>query len=173
MHPKEMRREATAYHEAGHAVAAWSLGYRPTLATIVSAAESAGQVRHENPFPGVNLEFDGSDWARLRVERAIIICLAGPIAQKRYRPSSWRNWHGAADYATATQLALRVCGSGELARAFLKWLDLRAGALVADHWPDIDRIAIALLNRGTLTHEEITSLVLERDLGPPTNQRND
>ena len=157
---KEMSREATAYHEAGHAIAAWSLGYRPTAASIVPTAESEGQVRHENPFPGITLEVDGSDMARLKVERAIIICLAGPIAQKRYRHTSWRRWHGAADYAKATDLALRVCGSSKIANAFLKWLDLRAKSLIEDHWDAVERIAMELLKRGTLAHEEIASLVL-------------
>jgi ATP-dependent Zn protease len=163
-------REATAYHEAGHAVAAWTLGYRPTTATILAAGDSAGQVRHENPFPGISLEFDGSDRTRLRVERAIMICFAGPVAQKRYRPTSWRGWHGAADYATAAELAFRVCGSREIASAFLKWLDLRAGSLIADHWDAVERVAAALLERGALGHEEIASLMAARSTAPDTSR---
>jgi len=156
---KVMSREATAYHEAGHAVAAWKLGYRPISASITAVEESVGEVRHENPFPGVNLEFDGSDLARSRVERAIMIRLAGPIAQKRYRPTSWRRWQGGADYAVAADLALRVCGSGEVASAFLKWLDLRAKALIENHWPAVERLAIALIKHGTMNQEEIAALM--------------
>jgi ATP-dependent Zn protease len=161
---KGMSREATAYHEAGHAVAAWYLGYRPATASILAGDDSAGQVRHENPFPGINFEFDGSDWTRLKIERAIMICLAGPIAQRRHRRTSWRRWHGAADYAAASELALRAYGSGEIANAFLKWLDFRAKSLVENHWSAIERVAISLLKHATLTHEEIASLVLEPHL---------
>jgi hypothetical protein len=154
-----MSREATAYHEAGHAVAAWCLGYRPSTATIIPGTDSIGQVRHENPFPGIDLEFDGSNWRRLRIERAIMICLAGPIAQRRYRKTSWRRWHGGTDYVTATELALRVSGSSEIASAFLKWLNLRTALLVDEHWRDIKRIAIGLLTHGSLAHEDIASLM--------------
>jgi hypothetical protein len=105
------------------------------------------------------VEFDGSELARLRVERVIIIRLAGPIAQKRYRRTSWRRWHGGADYAVAADLALRVCGSGEIASAFLKWLDLRANALVEEHWPAVERLANELLKRGEVTQDEIAALM--------------
>ena len=65
-------REATAYHEAGHAVVAWRLGHRPDMVTIVATGEfgGAGQACDAH-FPGFSLDFDGSDRARLRIERAI------------------------------------------------------------------------------------------------------
>jgi hypothetical protein len=154
-----MTLEATAYHEAGHAVAAWRLGYRPISASITTPEDSVGEVSHESPFPGDNLEFDASDLARLRVERAIIIRLAGPVAQKRYRQTSWRRWHGGADYAVASDLALRVCGSGAIASAFLKWLDLRAERLIEEHWPAVERLATALIKRGRMNQDEIAALM--------------
>lgn len=162
------RREASAYHEAGHAVAAWKLGYRSISASIAAADESTGEVRHENPFPGENLDVVESALVRSRVERAIIIRLAGPIAQKRYRPTSWRRWQGGADYAVAADLALRVCGSGEIASAFLKWLDLRAKALIEQHWPAVERLANALLKQGTMDQDQIAAL-MQRALSKPVS----
>lgn len=152
------RREATAYHEAGHAVAAWKLGYRPISASIIGADESVGEVRHENPY-GNHAGYDGSELGRLRIERAIIIRLAGPIAQKLYRPTSWRRWQGGADYAVAADLALLVWGSGEIASAFLKWLDLRAKAFIEQNWPVVERVANALLKRGAVNEDEIAVLM--------------
>jgi hypothetical protein len=116
-------------------------------------------VTHENVFRGGNVEFNESELTRSRVERAIIIRLAGPIAQKRYRRTSWRRWQGGADYAVAADLALRVCGSGELASAFLKWLELRAKALIEEHWPAVERVANALLKQGVVTQDEIAALM--------------
>jgi hypothetical protein len=156
------RRQASAYHEAGHAVAAWKLGYRSISASIVAVDDSVGEVRHENPY-GNNARYDGSELGRLRIERAIIIRLAGPIAQKRYRPTSWRRWQGGADYAVAADLALQVWDSGEIASAFLKWLDLRAKALVEQNWPAVERLANALLQkRGAVNEDEIALLMHER-----------
>jgi hypothetical protein len=140
-------------------VAAWKLGYRPISASIATAESSEGEVTHEGLFPADRLEFDGSDLARARMERAIIIRLAGPIAQKQYRPRSWRRWHGGVDYAVASDLALRVCGSGEMARAYLKWLDLRAKALIEQNWRAVERLAHALIRRGTMSQEEIAALM--------------
>jgi hypothetical protein len=82
--------EATAYHEAGHAVIAYLLGYRPQSVTIVPTADTAGHIIHANPLHGFQLDIDGSHEARLRVENVVTICFAGPIAQKRYNPRSWR-----------------------------------------------------------------------------------
>ena len=48
---------------------------------------------------------------------------------------------------------------GGAASAFLKWLDLRAKALVGEHWPAIERLANALLKRGVLREDEIAALM--------------
>jgi hypothetical protein len=53
--------------------------------------------------------------------------LAGPAAQRRFRPSSWRSWHGGRDHEAAVDLALRLNGHEDAATAFLKWLGLCAG----------------------------------------------
>lgn len=105
-------------------------------------------------------EFDGSDRARNRVERAIMICLAGPIAQRQLSPRSWRRWHGANDYATAFELALRVNGSRRAAKAHLQWLEIRTQDLLENLWDDVERIAGNLLMRGTLSPDEIRSALL-------------
>jgi hypothetical protein len=61
---------------------------------------------------------------------------------------------------------LRVCGSGEIASAFLKWLDLRAKALVEEHWPAVERLANELLKRGEVTQDEIAAL-MKQTTGQP------
>ena len=69
--------EATAYHEAGHAVIAYVLGYRPQCVTIVPTVDTAGHIIHTNPLHGFQLNPDTSDEARLRIESLITICFAG------------------------------------------------------------------------------------------------
>lgn len=74
-------REATAYHEAGHVVAAWRQGLKFHRVTIIPTAHFDGSVVHDNPLRGVRLEYDNtSDRARFGAEKAMLVCLAGPAA---------------------------------------------------------------------------------------------
>ena len=114
------RLKATAYHEAGHAIARWQFRFMVYRATIITTGDEAGSVTGENPLRGINLENDGSDRARIRAEKAILISLAGPAAQRRYKPRSWRHHHGRADFECAAEIAIRICGDAETTNAYLK-----------------------------------------------------
>jgi hypothetical protein len=154
--------EATAYHEAGHAVIAFLLGYRPQSVTIVPTFDTAGHIIQDNPLHGFQLDLDGSDEARLRVETVITICFAGPIAQKRYNPRSWRRAHGQWDYEKIAELALRVCGSSEQATAFIRWREIVACDMVKAHWPRIQLVAGQLLERENLSHADLDAIIVPR-----------
>ena len=113
--------EATAYHEAGHTVICYLLSYKPQSVTIVPTVDTAGHmVIHANPLHGFQLDIDGSDEARLRIESAMTICFAGPIAQKRHNPRSWRKVHGQWDYDTIAEL---LCAYVALANKLLLSFD--------------------------------------------------
>ena len=157
--PTKSALEATAYHEAGHMVAACHLGLRIRSATIAPGDGYSGMVRHESPLRGIHLEFDDSDKARTKADRAALICLAGPAAQRRFRPRSWRSYHGHSDHALAVDLALQFNGGDEeLAGAYLRWLELRADRLVADNWPLVSAFAGRLLESGTLNSREAKAI---------------
>lgn len=86
---------ATAYHEAGHAVAYYVVrtvwGYRvPQVrsATIVPEGDTLG---HVAPFPMPSFRPDvanSSPRTVLRVHGMIVISLAGALAESRYRGRS-------------------------------------------------------------------------------------
>jgi hypothetical protein len=153
------RSRLPGWHEAGHAVAAWHYRVRLLRATIVPSPEFHGHVEHVSPLRGIKLDVDDSDRARARAEKAIIMCLAGPIAQQRFSPRSWRNHHGSSDYETATDLALRLTGGGEVATAYLRYLDLATKQLVDQRWWVVELIANALLDVGQLSGSEIDQLI--------------
>lgn len=155
----DVRLLAIAYHEAGHAVIAHAFGTRPKLATIIPHKDSLGRVEHRSPLRGIRLDLDGSDRARLRAERAIMICLAGPIAHRRHNPKAWRRTDGAGDEQLAGDLAIRVCGSDEQATAFLLWLGVTARDMVEAHWSEIERMAAALIERKTLRGPNIITAI--------------
>ncbi len=124
---RESVRWSTAYHEAGHTVACWRCRVKVRNATIVPAREFQGQVTHDSFLHGINLDYDNSARGDRRVKDLIIVCLAGPEAQRRYCPRSMRSEHCSADYRQAVELALAVNGSGEQATAYLKWLGIVTG----------------------------------------------
>jgi hypothetical protein len=155
--------EDTAYHEAGHAVIAYLLGYKPQSVTIVPTLDTAGHlVIHGDPLNGFQLDIDHSDEARLRVESAITICFAGPIAQKRHNPRSWRKVHGQWDYDTIAELGLRVCGSSEQATAFIRWREIVAREMVQAQWLRIALVAGQLLERKRLSHADLEAIMVPR-----------
>jgi hypothetical protein len=155
----ERRELATAFHEAGHAVVAYRLRYAPRSATIIAEADYAGQVAHPNVLRGINLEIDGSDQARLRAERLIKICLAGPAAQRHHRPTSFRRWQAQSDYDLAADLALHVTGGGESATMFLRWLEVVTKDLVTGSWPQIEAVAAALMQHKRLTGTQVKAAI--------------
>ena len=110
----------TAFHEAGHVVAAWRRGLKIHNVTIVPGPGFQGMVKHSPPMRGIRLDCDGSNRARLRAESAIVVCLAGPEAQRRHSPRSWRSYHGARDHEKAVDLAMSLNGSDEAVNAHLK-----------------------------------------------------
>ena len=154
---RQQQLKATAYHEAGHMVAAWRQGMKIRRATIVLSAKFMGQVEHESPLKGIRFDIDGSDRAYLRAEKAILICLAGPAAQRHWKPRSWRHYHGAMDYELAG--TLRLQGSGELATAYLRWLDVKARSSIENNWRLVVAFAGRLLERGSIDFAEIEEVI--------------
>jgi hypothetical protein len=152
-------KTATAYHEAGHAVAGHSLGITLYSATIVPSDDASGKVEHRSLFRR-EFYFDGSDRARLLAERYIMTCLAGPLAHRRYALKSWRRWHAEDDHYKARGIAEMVCGGRggeEEAAALLRYLLVRTKRFVELplRWSQIERVAAALQQRGKLTGQEI------------------
>ncbi len=62
---------------------------------------------------------------------------------------------------TAFDLAVQVCGSGEIATAIVQSLLVETVTLVERHWKDIEAVAAALLKKGTLTGSEIAGVLQE------------
>jgi ATP-dependent Zn protease len=148
----------TAYHEAGHAVVAFFMRHRIEFATIKPTAEYQGLVKSK---PRGKLDLDSATPAmRIKLEDVLIMLLAGDIAQRRFAPRSSRNWQTTEDRQTAADLALSICGTGESATAYIAWLTIRARDIVHGRWSLVERVANALLERETISGEDIRTLIL-------------
>src|SRR5262249_57171235 len=123
-----MRRERIAYHEAGHAVVVYRLGIEVKFATILPEHHSAGHVTHGNLFCGGL----GSD--RTTLERAIKICLAGPMAEALFYPR-YRRQRGSKDYVCAFGLARYLAGWG--AKEIIRYQERETKKLLNLYWNDV------------------------------------
>lgn len=163
------RREATAYHEAGHAVVAHMLEYQVRRVSIAPKCGSDGRVSWRNPIKNRSvrskLEYGSEadlDRVRYLIDHAIIVCMAGAFAQKRHNPrTGWRySGSGAArgefllkgsDDQQALELMSRVYEDEKVRAAYSRYLEARAEDLVKRYWSKIERLAITLLDRETIS----------------------
>ena len=72
-----------------------------------------------------------------------MICLAGPMAQRRYAPRSWRSWHGAGDFDVYTEILLKLGGGGKSLDLYGQLLECWTEGRVNHWWQDIERVAEA------------------------------
>ena len=151
--------QATAYHEAGHAVVAHLEGIRVKGVSVLPDENTSGRIHHANPLAGINLEWDGSWRATKRAESLIRVCLAGAISQKRFSPHGYRKYHASTDHEQAADMVLRISGSSEEANAYLKLLRIQTSQKLNHWWPLVEAVAGAVLEHGELSAKEIRAVI--------------
>ena len=159
-------KERTAYHEAGHAVAAFS--YNKRLHKVgIKADHDAGLLGYMKRTWGSGEAIthgDGDRHLRL-VTESVTILLAGVVAEREHAPAR-HNWAGgASDRHEATVLAGRIVGDEELG-PYMKWLMVRTRQLVKSRWPAIEAMARELLVREEMSGAAATALI-RHTLYPP------
>jgi hypothetical protein len=149
--PPHRRLRATAYHEAGHAVAAYMAGRRFTQVSVVPDDWSLGRCTFASLrlYP---LNGSGDHRGRARIEREILIFCGGSVAEALHmrRPHSWR-W-ATHDYLKAMEMAQWVTHNPNEALAFTTWLLKRSEALLKEQaWRRaVTELASELMREGEL-----------------------
>jgi hypothetical protein len=154
--PKALR--STAFHEAGHAVVACLLGVPFRLVTIKPSEDSLGHVLHNrwpawaDPDSERYNQWRANWWFEIRTR----ISLAGQMAEAICIGRRPRRYSHSADDDGAEDLALRLCGDGEAASAWLHWLLIGVRRRLAQPqvWHAVEVIADELLNRKTISDKE-------------------
>lgn len=153
-----IKEQATAYHEAGHAVVAFFLGvgFRKKTLTIIPDKTSAGSFQHHTAFPGINPEWDNSGRARLQAEKSVMISLAGGAAQKRFSQQSYRSWQNRGDRENAIDVLTHFVGDSAELTAYYRLLEIRTKNMLnrPGVWPCIEDLAQGLLKKKTLSAKE-------------------
>jgi hypothetical protein len=152
--PQQMTRLSLAVHEAAHAVLAERYGLAPSRVTIVT--ETIASAVSDTPRAVAGHASCGGDLNEIttqtEAERHIKIAMSGTLAERQILPDAEPGaWGG--DWAIATKLAGRFWQDG--ASAVLVLFAKEAARDVQNARDDIMLVAGALLERGTLSGEEL------------------
>ncbi|MEJ0068308.1 MAG: hypothetical protein WDO24_05775 [Pseudomonadota bacterium] len=165
-----LAREATAYHEAGHAMMAFLEDVRVKRISIKPNAESTGRVLHAEVMRRSDSdmvrygagESVAKGWrARLRIESLVRICLAGPIAQRTFNPRTWRAHHGASDHDLAIRALELLASSDRQIKAYqhLLVVQVEEAVMMPMRWSCVQALAAALLENEELVCDEAVSII--------------
>ena len=145
----DAQTEIIALHEATHAALALAYGFPLQLVTIEPdpASTVLGTTRYGAPGEATTYE------------DKIVLILAACVLTARMSASERRiqiGYHK--DYAQAEGVAKRHGVAAADVPALLERLSRRAEVATVRHWPAIRRLALALLERRTLTGAEATAI---------------
>jgi hypothetical protein len=150
------------YHEAGHAVIAHAELLVPKVASIVPDADglTLGHAEYARRFR-IRPDLSPHRAVRLRFEPRILTCFAGVIAERKASGGRRHNWIGAQwDLDLATEMLMYGAGSDRQLQALSKYLWVTAEDAVEIHWREIEQVAAALREHGTLDAEGIDRAIL-------------
>ena len=156
---------ATAYHEAGHVVVALLGEDRgPRRVTIVRTGSNLGSVTHGSWGSHFRPDIRLTPGHVQQLQARINTLLAGVIAE-RHGTRGRHNWAGASsDLHEATLLAGYLNGSSRQLTLYLAWRQQCVRDAVESRWPDVERVAEALLARGSLDGDEVRRIVFQLPL---------
>ena len=153
---------ATAYHEAGHALAAFVQRIRIKRVTI-KPGETYSGCMFAKPCVTSSVEYDNSHKQTVRVEREVRVLLAGAAAQRRFSPHGYRHYHGESDRRGAIDLIDYITGSPEETEAYFKLLNIQAKNKInlPWAWAAIQALAEALLSHETISGKRARAIIEE------------
>lgn len=152
--------EATAYHEAGHAVIGALRGRAPTFVTIIPDGRVAGKNEFpEDLRPEFKNHLDDSPEKRAYIETRILIELAATVAHDRRFPARVHDAGDAHDERCARAIIQDNAGWADNNRkGYFQQLQDTVRGLLQTNWPWVEAIARALIERRTISGEEIVKL---------------
>ena len=162
------QRKRTAYHEAGHVVAAHVLGLDITGVTIVPGEESFGRYLGHAGVPVDYALVYNSDLADDYLERQLVCYYAGAVAEEVLtgEPVDWRpGGHYNSDWNGSANCVVELAGYDEEKQAQVSesgWM--KAQTIMAENWDKVRTLAEALIEHGKMDPDRVESL-LEDDEG--------
>ena len=156
---RQLRKlQATAYHEAGHAVVSLELGRGFKSVSIEPDDNSLGRIQNtvlpEWFSPDLNLDDRHKKW----IEREVLIFLAGIAAEHRF--AGQNNWKGSgSDFHSAINLASCMF-EGSVLEKYVAFMLERTRAMISHPrvWVQIQAVAEALLEHRVLSKKRVREI---------------
>jgi hypothetical protein len=152
--------EATAYHEAGHAVVGAVRGRAPIFVTIIPDGGAAGKNEFPEDWrPEFKGHLGGSPEKRTYIETRILIEVAGTVAHDLRFPERGRDAGDAYDEQCAREIIEDNAGWADSDRDnYFRQLQESARDLLQTDWPWVEAVARALIERKTISTAEVMEL---------------
>jgi hypothetical protein len=165
-------KRTVAIHEAGDAVAAVLHDIPFKLATIVPGRVDS----HGRPYEGhVLLKHPPKKYSDPETKdtpaaldfwhRRLIVTLAGPAAHKKLHPYAHWLGYASADIGEADHVTrdIHQCDRPVI-HAHYKYIEALATACIENNWTEVEAVAAALIERGTLSDREVRVAMLPASL---------
>ena len=154
------RREAIAYHEAGHAVMSIVVRQAFRYVTIVSSEDSLGHVQHTDWGENFQPDIEMNSRIQRQIENSVLTLLAGRVAEKRLT-GRWNHVGASYDLHQAVKLAGYVWGDDTVLPSYMSFMHARAQSLVANerNWVAIQAVATALLVQPKIGSRKVRRIV--------------
>jgi hypothetical protein len=162
-----LSQQATAYHEAGHAVAGHALGRRIKRVTIIpSRIEKYAGCCFTQRGPSLKgIDWDVTPKIRRDAHDLIMFSMAGICAQRLFNPRTLRSFHGSMDYRTVVDFATHLTRENEL-EPFLRWMEIRTENLIRDNWNAVEMLAAELVRHREVTGKEAHEIIRSAPFSP-------
>ena len=147
---------ATAYHEAGHCVAACLVRKRFRLATIIPKEGSLGEF-----VPDKLAKIDIASADVKSCKAWIFIGLAGIIAENEFRNpgkiSKMPSFHP--DIDIVTKIANKLCWSSKEKEAYLRFMWIRTRNIIERYWQAVQLMANELIKQKTIHYNQALEII--------------
>jgi len=133
-----------------------------------------GETKHENPFRDMSPKHADTSRARSQVEKIVMLCLAGPHAQKKYAPDdSHRDYGGTIDLETAATLAMQFFRSKKTADAYInfarEWVCQKFDE--PRTWAAVERLADTLMRQQKISGRQAEAIIRGSTASPKPRSR--
>jgi ATP-dependent Zn protease len=159
----------TAAHEAGHAVAAWSLGIKFIEISIVPNDDSEGRVTYT---AGGWIIRDDIPYTRKAREHLLITLLAGGVADRRYGGRQWSDLGVNGDLQRWLDVNASMGGSKAAQTRRIEVATYKAMEVIDEHWKAVTALAEALVERKCLTEREALKVIRSKVPGRVTHRQD-
>jgi hypothetical protein len=152
----DLKKTATAFEEASHAVIHHH--FRREIAEVVATNEGSGGYCQ---LTGGESAFNLTELRRHEsLCRSIMAKLAAKCVAQRLRCYDEAEWKGSADFVKATRFALELNGGDQQgAELLLAWLQRKTELLISELWPQVSKLAYALLDKQKLSGCEVREII--------------